>query len=295
MKILKNQILAPYTTFGIGGPADYFVIAKTKEEIIEAVNWSKKKKVPYLILGKGSNLLISDKGFRGLVIKNLNTKYSPPAGGLNTKIIVGSGLPLAKLLLIAKDNKLTGLEFLAGIPGTVGGAIAGNAGTKYGSVSQAIEKVTVLGEDDLVYDLDRKECQFEYRSSRFQNSKEIILEAILELKKEKPTIIKQKIREVLETRKNQPRGKNAGSIFKNPPGQWAGYLIEKAGLKGKKRGQAKISEKHADWIINLGKAKASDVVKLIRLCQRKVQRKFKIKLALEIRLIGEFDKKIKIF
>ena len=156
MKILKNKILAPYTTFGIGGPADYFCEAKTKAEIIKAVEWAKERNLDYFILGSGSNVLISDKGFQGLVIKILGSKFQV----LGSKIITEAGLLLAKLLQFSVNHSLSGLEFLTGVPGTVGGAVVGNAGTQKGAIAQAIEEVTVLGEDGLIYDLNNKECRF---------------------------------------------------------------------------------------------------------------------------------------
>lgn len=285
MKIKKNVELAPYTTFGIGGPADYFIEAETKKKIVEAVQWARKKKLPYFILGSGSNLLVSDHGFRGLVVKcqMLHIKCQ------NTRIVVGSGFSLAKLLLMARDNNLTGLEHLVGIPGTIGGAVVGNAGTKSGFISQAIEKVEVLGEDGLIYDLNNQECCFQYRSSRFKKTKEIILEVVFQLKKEDRTAIDRRMDQTRKERKNQPPGKSIGSIFKNPNSYSAGSLIEKVGLKGKKIGDAAVSREHANWIINLGHARAVDVVKLIDLCKKKVKEKFNLGLEEEIILVGEFD------
>ncbi len=285
MKILKNKILAPYTTFSIGGPADYLVEAKTKKEIIKALIWAKKRKIPWFVLGSGSNILVSDKGLRGLVIMNKNSK-TPKLQ--NSKIMASSGVSLAKLIDFATQHHLAGLEFLAGVPGTVGGAIVGNSGPKNDSMAQAVEKVIVLGEDGLIYDLTKEECQFNYRSSRFKKTKEIILEVVFKLKPSKPELIKKKIERALSLRKSQPQGKSAGSIFKNPPGEKAGHLIDKAGLKGKKIGGAMISKEHANWIVNLGHAQAKDVIKLIGLCKKKVKEKFNIELEEEIRLIGNF-------
>jgi UDP-N-acetylmuramate dehydrogenase len=284
LNIRKNVTLAPYTTFNIGGPADYFCELKKSKDIVKAIQWAKKRNLNYFILGNGSNLLISDKGFKGLVIKVLDSK--PQLSGL--KVTVGTGTSLAKLVQFCLKDSLSGLESLAGIPGTVGGAITGNAGTKKGSISESLEKVIVFGEDGLIYDLNNKECQFDYRKSRFQNSKEIILKAVFSLKKAPVKIIKENIKEVLATRKGQPKGKSAGSIFKNLPAQAAGFLIEKAGLRGKQVGRAMVSKKHANWIINLDDAKAKDVLKLINLVKKEVKEKFNIQLEEEIKLVGEF-------
>lgn len=287
-KIRKNVKLAPYTSFNIGGPADYFCKAKTKEDIIEAVNWVKKKRIDYFILGGGSNILIGDKGIRGLVIQVKSSKLKVQSHNSKFKIIADAGVRLANLIQLATGHSLTGLEFLAGIPGTIGGAIVGNAGTKKGSIAQAIEKVIILGEDGLIYDLNNRECQFDYRQSRFQKTKEIIIEVVFALRKEKPELIREKIAAGLKTRKNQFKDRTAGSIFKNPALASAGYLIEKTGLKGRKIGEAMISKKHANWIINLGNASAADVLELISLIKKKVKQEFKIQLEEEIRLVGEF-------
>jgi len=284
MKILKNKILAPYTTFGIGGTADYFCQAKTTKEIAGAIKWAGEHHLPYFILGGGSNILIGDKGFRGLIVKcqMSNVKCQ------GSKIIAGAGLPLANLLQFSVNHSLSGLEFLTGVPGTVGGAVVGNAGTKKGAIAQAIEKVTVLREDGLIYNLNNKECRFDYRSSRFKKSKEIILEAVFRLRKEKPALIRKKIDSVLKERKNQPSGKSGGCIFRNSRLHSAGFLIDRAGLKGTRIGDAVVSKKHANWIINRGDSKAADVVKLIRLIKEKVKKKFDIQLKEEICLVGEF-------
>jgi UDP-N-acetylmuramate dehydrogenase len=298
MKIRHNINLASYTSFGIGGSAQYFVEAKSQQDLIEAVKWAKEKQIPWLILGQGSNVLISDDGFKGLAIKNQNAKIkmqkSPASPRLSRgrekfKIISDTGVGLAKLLNFALKHSLSGLEDLAGVPGTVGGAIAGNAGTKNGAIGQAVKKVTVLSEDGLIYDLTQSECQFAYRQSRFQKTKETILQVEFLLKKDKPELIKKRIKQILQTRKKQPQGHSAGSIFKNPAkGKAAGFLIDQCGLRREKIGQAQISPEHANWIINLGRAKAADVVQLIRWCQKEVKKKFKIELELEIKLIGKF-------
>ena len=290
MQIKKNIKLAALTSFGLGGPADYFVETNTKEEIVEAIEWVKSKNIQYFILGNGSNVLIADKGIRGLVIKNQNAKIKMQNKKSKFKIISDTGVSLAKLLNFAVKHNLSGLEDLAGVPGTVGGAIVGNAGTKNDSIGQLVEKVTVLSEDGLIYDLTQPECQFTYRQSRFQKTKETILQVEFLLKKDKLDLIKKRIDQTLQTRKNQPQGKSAGSIFKNPTkDKTAGFLIDQCGLRGKKIGQAQISPEHGNWIINLGGAKAADVVKLIRLCQKEVKNKFQIELELEIKLVGEFD------
>jgi len=292
LDIKKEVSLSSLTTFGIGGPADFFCETKTKEELVKAIKWAYDNRLPYFILGGGSNVLIADKGIRGLVIKIRNSKFeipALPAGRRNSRIVVESGLPLVTLINLAQDNDLSGLESLVGIPGTVGGAIFGNAGGKNGTISQVVQEVTVIGVNNQIYKLTNKECKFDYRFSRFQKTGEIIISVDLKLKKAAKTIIKKNMEQFLRKRENQPKGKSAGSIFKNPPLASAGYLIENAGLKGTRIGDAIISLKHANWIINLGSAKADDVLKLILLIKEKVKQDFKVELIEEIKLMGDFN------
>ncbi|MBP8591286.1 UDP-N-acetylmuramate dehydrogenase [Candidatus Shapirobacteria bacterium] len=282
-RVEENVPLAPFTTFGIGGQALFFIAAKKREEIIEAVKTSRELSLPYFVLGGGSNILVSDQGFPGLVIQIKNK-------GLRVereKIIAEAGTPLAKIVETARKNSLTGLECCIGIPGTLGGAICGNAGAREEWIGQKVAKVSIIDKESKIRTLNNASCQFSYRQSRFKNeSQEIVLNAVLILKEESPKIIEEKIKLFSEARKNQPKEKSAGSVFKNPEGDSAGRLIEEAGLKGKRAGGAQISEKHANFIINTGGAKAEDVLKLIRLAQTTVKEKFNINLELEIRLVG---------
>jgi UDP-N-acetylmuramate dehydrogenase len=307
LKIKEKIHLKEYTTFKIGGPARYFFVAKSKEGLKNAILWAKKKKLPFFILGGGSNVLFSDKGFNGLVIKLQNTQYEIR----NTSVIAGAGVPLQKLVLEAAKKGLSGLENLAGIPGTLGGAIWGNAGAFEREIGDLVEEVKVLdvGSSKLeVKRLKNKDCKFGYRESVFKRRENwIILEATLRLKKGKKKEIEEKIKEILKLRKEkQPlEFPSVGSVFKNVPIEKvskkirekfkekikngflpAGVLIEAAGLKGFKIGGAKISEKHANFIVNVGKAKASDVKELIEKIKKEVKKKFKIQLEEEIKLVG---------
>jgi UDP-N-acetylmuramate dehydrogenase len=282
-KVKENVLLAPLTTFGIGGPAFWFITAGNKKEILEAIKASRELKIPYFILGGGSNILIADQGFPGLVIRIKNEGLTIKG----TKIAVEAGLPLAKLVEIAQKNLLSGLECGVGIPGTVGGAVCGNAGTREEWIGQKVAKVSIIDKKNKIAHLNNRDCKFSYRESRFKNNpQEVILEAVFNLKKEKREVIEQKIKSFLEARGNQPKEKSAGSVFKNPPGDSAGRLIDQAGLRGKKIGQAQISKKHANFIINTGGAKAEEVLKLIRLAQKTVKEKFNVSLELEIKLVG---------
>ncbi len=254
MLIQKNISLALYTTFKIGGPAKFFCAVKTKQELKNLI----KKYPKYYVLGNGSNLLVSDKGFDGLIIKLLNTKYKIQ----NTKITAEAGVSLAQLVREAEKNNLTGLEWAVGIPGTVGGAAAVNA-SAFGSCM-----------NDIV--------------ERTEKIDHIIWSVVLKLKKETRNKIKNKIKEYLDYRKKtQPIGYAcAGCIFKNPAGDSAGRLIDQTGLKGTTSGQAQISKKHANFILNINRAKAKDVIALIKLAKKTVKEKFDVDLELEINLLG---------
>ena len=306
----RNVSLKKYTTFKIGGKAKYFFEAKKKEYLIKAIELAKKLKIPFFILGKGSNLLVSDEGFGGLVIKcqMSNVKCQ------NSKIEAESGTPLAFLVSEAIKNSLTGLEWAIGIPGTLGGAIYGNAGAFGKSMANITKTVTVLeikNQKSKIKILKNKDCQFDYRESVFKKKKNlVILSATLQLKKGRKMEIEKKIKEYLNYRKEtQPLNfPSAGSIFKNSkfkiqnakllkkfpelkkfrktgfiPASW---LIEGCGLKGKKIGGAKISGRHANFILNFKNAKAKDVLKLIKLIKQKVKKKFGILLNEEICYLG---------
>jgi len=255
----KNIFLKNYTTFRIGGRAKYFFVARKKEDLIKAILVAKKFKLPFFILGSGSNLLISDKGYEGLVIK--------------------TGTPLS--LYVFK-----GLEWAAGIPGTIEGAVYGNAGAFGKSMKDAVKSVEVFDtKTGKIEIFKNKDCKFGYRSSIFKKKKNLIILSVkIKTKKSDP----QKIKQYLDYRKKtQPLNlPSAGSVFKNPKGVFAAELIEKCSLKGKKIGNVKISEKHANFIINLGKAKAKDIRKLIDLIKKRVKKKFKTKLEEEIQYLG---------
>jgi len=288
MEFKENVSLKNYTTFKIGGPAKYFYIAKTEKDLILAIKMAKKKRLPFFILGGGSNLLFSDEGFDGLVIKIQDTKYKIEG----TKIVTGAGTILGELINASVKAGLSGLEWAAGLPGTVGGAIRGNAGAFGKSISNIIKTITIFQSSEVkpqeISNLKRQECDFKYRDSIFKRNKNlIIISAVFQLKKGNKDEIKKKIKEHLNYRKEcQPLDfPSAGSIFKNPSGHFTGELIEKCGLKGKRIGDVKISEKQANFIVNLGKGKAKDVKKLINLARQEVKSKFGIVLEEEIEII----------
>ena len=287
--VKKNILLKNYTTFRIGGKAKYFFVAKNKEDLIAAIKLAKKLKLPFFVLGGGSNILVSDKGFNGLVIKIENCKLKIE----NCKLSAESGVPLGKLVNISVEKSLTGLEWAVGIPGTVGGAIYGNAGAFKKSMKGIAREVEAFDAKDLrfkIYDL--RKCRFSYRDSVFKKNKNlIILSAVLQLRKGKKSEIKKEIEENLKARaEKQPLNfPSVGSIFKNPPGFLsfaAARLIEECGLKGKRVGNVKISEKHANFIVNLGGGRAKDVMRLIKIIKNRVKNKFGVILEEEIQFLG---------
>jgi len=257
MEFQKNVSLKKYTTFRVGGRAKYFFVAKTEKDLIEAIKTAKKMKLPFFILGGGSNVLISDRGYKGLVIK--------------------FGQPLS--LYVSR-----GLEWAAGIPGTVQGAVYGNAGAFGKSMKDAVKEVKVFdAQTEKIKIFKNKDCQFSYKNSIFKKKNDqIILSVKIKTKKSNSKKIKEYLKYKKETQPlNFP---SAGSIFKNPAGFFTGELIEKCGLKGKRVGNVKISEKHANFIVNLGNGKAKDVIKLIKLIKNKVKKKFGIILEEEVQI-----------
>lgn len=288
MEIKKNVALAEYTTFKIGGPAKYFFAVKNKNEVIKAIEWAKNKNLPFFILGGGSNLLVSDKGYNGLVIKIQNSNLKIQNYNSKSKIICEAGRPLSSLVEEAAKNNLTGIEWAVGIPGTVGGAIRGNAGAFEGSIADAVKLVEALDiKTAETRFLKNKDCRFSYRDSIFKKNKNlVIISAEFEFLKGVREKIKEKIKEHLDYRNQRhPKRPSAGSIFKNPEGFFARNLILECGLGGRIIGGAKISKEHPNFIVNLGGGRAKDVLKLIKLIKDKVKNKFGIKLEEEIQFL----------
>jgi len=287
-KMKRNVPLAEYTTFKIGGPADLFYEAGSEEELIRVVRAVREVGIPYFILGGGSNILVWDKGYRGMVIKcqMLNVKcqiYEKKA-----VVFAEAGVPVSVLLDKLVENSITGLEFMAGIPGTVGGAVRGNAGAWQQSFGDKVKQVKVLTEQGEIRWIGKEECNFGYRESRFKKGGEVVLGVELEMDKGDKKEIEGRVKEYWGKRADQPKEPSAGCIFVNPKPQAAGELIDQSGLKGTQIGGAKISGKHANFIVNVGGAKAADVVALIDLAKKTVKEKFNIDLKEEIVRVGEF-------
>ena len=283
-RLRENVLLSEYSTFRIGGIARYLIEVDNAEDLKKVIQKVLELNLQFIVIGGGSNILFSSKGYNGLVIvfKSNNT-FS-----INDNLIeVNASVSLN--YLINKLNNYTGLEWAVGIPGTVAGAINGNAGAFGGEMSELIKQVKVLEIKDnqiIEKDFSKEDCKFSYRNSIFKNNPNLIIaSAILELKKDSEENVKQKIKSNLSKRiSKQPKGFSIGSIFKNGEDFFAGELIEKAGLKGLQIGDAKISDEHANFIINLGKATSDDVLELIKIVKKEVKEKFSIDLEEEIKI-----------
>lgn len=280
-----SEPLRRYSSLGVGGPAQALVFPANVDDLRLAVKFAREHEIPILILGAGSNLLIRDGGFNGLVI-NLCMGFKQIRHEGNY-VYVQAGTHISKLLSYLQINQIGGLEFLVGVPGTIGGAIIMNAGASDGEIGQFVSAVSIFRMDGKLLHLTREQIDFGYRSSSLE-SQGIILEVEFELQHADADIIEDKMRQFLAMRKsNQPAGLSAGSIFKNPPGDYAGRLIEDSGLKGTKIGGAGIADQHANFILNNGSASAQDIESLIRLVQREVFEKKGIRLEPEVKIIGQ--------
>jgi len=302
----ENVLLANHTTFRIGGPAKYFIAVKNRDEFIDVVRAAKESSTPFYLLGGGSNLLVADEGFDGLVIKNQISKIKYQKEEKSLKIICDAGASLTKIVLKTTNQGYSGVEWGLGIPGTIGGAICGNAGRLGQDISQVVESVRILDDNLNKKELSAGECEFEYRESRFKKTGEMILEAELILKKTDRAAIDKILSQTKEVVAHSPKFPSAGCIFKNYKLKendlllrehpelaervrggkiGVGYLIDQSGLKGRQIGGAKIWEGHANYIINVGGAKAVDVSALIELCKKEVKAKYGIVLEEEIRYL----------
>lgn len=284
-RVLVNEPMKNHTTFKVGGPADIFVKVGTLEELECVLQIAKEQNVPITIIGNGSNVLVTDKGIRGIVIKLDFKEYKLEDNIFTT----GAGVLLPKLARIAQDNELTGLEFACGIPASLGGAIYMNSGAYGEQISDKILQVTFIDENLLVRTIKKQEVGFDYRKSIFQEKNWIIISAKLQLEKGNKQEISKKMEEYLTSRKDkQPLNMpSAGSVFKRGENYISAKLIDECGLKGYSIGGAEISTKHAGFIVNKGNATAKDILDLIDVVKQKVEEKTNKDLELEIRVLGE--------
>ena len=294
----QHEPLSRHTTFRIGGPADLFIAVNSEEALIAAVRWSIEEQLPYLILGGGSNVLVADAGVRSLVIANRARRWEAEAtkGDRISRLRVASCVPLSQLARHTLSIGLAGLEWAVGIPGTVGGAIIGNAGAHGGCMADTLAAVRILDGAGILRDLAPSELGLGYRTSSLKGSgadagmQRTIVSAAFNLETGDPSELQAKAAEYLRRRRRgQPKGASAGSIFVNPPGDFAGRLIDAAGLKGTMRGAAEISVVHANFVMNRGGATAADVLALMNLARQTVLERFGVVLRPEITLHGDWS------
>jgi UDP-N-acetylmuramate dehydrogenase len=285
--VRTNEPMYAHTSFKVGGPADILVIPQGREALVRAAGYCRDRGIPVFVMGNGTNLVVRDKGIRGVVIKLLDNLGSWEVSGNCIK--AGAGILLSRASRIAMENGLTGLEFAEGIPGTLGGAVVMNAGAYIGEMSGIVEEVEYMGPDGSVRSIGREGMKFGKRTSFFQKDGGIVLSAVLKLQEGSREEIKALMDQFAGQRKEkQPLElPSAGSIFKRPEGAFAGKLIQDCGLKGCRLGGAEVSGKHCGFIVNSDKAKASDVLDLISHIQSTVKGAYGIDLQTEVRIVGE--------
>lgn len=284
--ILFNEPMKNHTSFKVGGPVDILIIPENVEAVVAVIKLCNKESIPYYILGKGSNLIVKDGGFRGAIIK-LTKLNKIEVNGLT--ITVQGGADLSEVSKIALNYDLTGFEFACGIPGTVGGAVTMNAGAYNGEISQVIDKAVVVDKNGNLITMNKDELELGYRMSAVQKYGYTVLEATFNLSIGEHAKIKSRIEDLTQRREEkQPlEFPSAGSTFKRPEGYFVGKLIEECLLKGCTIGGAQVSEKHGGFIINKGDATAKDILDLIEHVQNTVKEKYGVELHPEVRIIGE--------
>lgn len=293
-EVLRNEPLSKHTSFGIGGPADLLVYPADTADVVALLREIRAQELPFIVLGGGTNLLVRDGGFRGIAIslRRLNLikveREYRSLGGTYAVVSAEAGAVLARVIAFAANEALTGLEFATGIPGTIGGAVCMNAGTAEGEMGDVVETVTLLTPNGEPVTRSKEEMGFGYRTANVPAG-HVVLSARLQLRHDEKKKIEAKVKALMDKRKDrQPWGQpNAGSIFKNPLDESAGKLIESAGLKGKAVGGAQVSEKHANFIVNTGKATAADVLALMEIVKQTVLDVHGARLEPEIKIIGE--------
>jgi len=284
--VMRDEPMARHTTFKIGGPADLLVMPDGPDDLKNILSIVSAEKEPYFVMGNGSNLLVSDSGIRGVVIKIAGNMDK--AEFRDNTVTAGAGIYLGKLLNECAAKGLSGLEFFAGIPAALGGAVAMNMGSWSGFLSTYIKNVTVLTNMGKIMKVEKKDCGFSYRSSDIAKNGNIILSVEMGLKKDDPKMIAARQAETVRIKSSsQPiTYPSAGCVFQNPGAEPAGKLIEKSGLKGEKIGGAQVSDMHANYIVNTGSATAADVMNLINRVKGIVFEKQGIELKLEIKTVG---------
>ncbi|MFC2646907.1 MAG: UDP-N-acetylmuramate dehydrogenase [Coriobacteriaceae bacterium] len=283
--VVTDEPMVEHTTFRIGGPADVFVTPGNAQEIVQVLDLCKELDEPYFVLGRGSDLLVSDAGYRGVIVSLVRLNKLELHG---TQVICGAGVTLKKVAAFARDDSLTGLEFASGIPGSVGGAVFMNAGAYGGETADVVSSIRALNPEGKLATYRNAELEFGYRQSLVRRVGLIVLEVTYSLKLGDKEQIQATMNGLAQRRREkQPlEYPSAGSTFKRPKGYFAGKLITDAGLKGYRVGNACVSEKHAGFVVNLGGATAKDIHAVIEHVQDEVQRQFGVHLEPEVRFLG---------
>lgn len=287
--VKENEPMTMHTTYGVGGPADIYIEPADEADLIELLKWTNEQGVPWVVIGDGTNLLVSDIGIRGVVIRMSKPFSRVTIDG--ERVIAGSGAILAKVIDAAVDAGLSGLEYATAVPGTIGGAVIMNAGTHLGYVGNSVEEVRVIKADGTVENLSHDDLKFSYRRSALQGDKSrVVTQATFRLQPGDKEYMVRMVQQLKQRRnETQPTiGRSCGCVFKNPDGGKAGQLIEQAGLKGKRLGDAMIPDRHANFILNTANATAADIRGLAEEVRAIVQEKFGIRLEYEVRVIGDW-------
>lgn len=287
-RVLVDEPMKRHTTFRIGGPTDFFLLPSTVDEVRGILEICREEELPYFILGNGSNLLVSDKGYRGVIIQLYRNFSNISVEG--NEICASSGALLSQIAAAARNASLTGFEFAGGIPGTLGGAVFMNAGAYGGELKDVLKEAVVMTEQGEILTLPVEKLDMGYRTSRIKKAGYLVLEARLVLEQGDMDKIRDTTKDLTEKRvSKQPlEYPSAGSTFKRPEGYFAGKLIMDAGLRGYQVGDAQVSEKHCGFVINKGNATAADVLTLIENVREKVQEQFGVTLEPEVKFLGEF-------
>ena len=287
-RVLVDEPMKKHTTFRVGGNADYFIMPKNGQEVKKIVALCKEAEIPYYILGNGSNLLVGDKGYRGVIIQIYKEMNGIQIEGDRVK--AQAGALLSRVGTATLEAELTGFEFAAGIPGTVGGAVVMNAGAYGGEMKDIIANATVLTQDGDIITINKEDLELGYRTSVIAKKGYVVLEAEYQLQKGDREAIRARMDELKVQRvtKQPLEYPSAGSTFKRPEGYFAGKLIQDAGLRGFQVGGAEVSEKHCGFVINKDQATAADIRELMRQVSDKVMQEFGVKLEPEVKTLGEF-------
>ncbi len=284
--VLRDVPMSRYTSIGVGGPAEMMVFPETYDELRQVLALARRSGVPLVILGEGTNLLVKDGGIRGIIL-NLSSVCSVLTFD-NGIVRAGSAVTLPRISWEAIQRGLSGLEFALGIPGSLGGALYMNAGAYGSTIGNLMREVTTMDLHGHIRVRAREELLFSYRRSSFQDEETVILEGVLQLQEGSRDSIMQQAEELLKKRRlRHPTLPSAGSVFRNPTGEPAGYLIEQAGAKGITLGGAQVSPRHGNFIVNTGGATAADILKLIEKVKNMVKEHFAVDLELEIKVIGD--------